>query len=203
MGSSGQCGWLASAGKTLLKMQKISLKVLLRFLGQYSHWNLVRRSDCYHLYFVTKESSSCISTFPTSRCKQREQRGRRKATKLNRDARETVPYVRKQKKEDSKEGKRKDVFVFSPIFQNAEQAVHVGLDNAIDDKSTRRSSVSSYIWDDFLPAYKKESDLDDDEEDKSSFTSIETITDFDSRESTPCQSEHSNDYKKTIKENKI
>jgi len=94
------------------------------------------------------------------------------------------------------------VFVFSPIFQNAEQAVHIGLDNAIDDKSTRRSSVSSYIWDDFLPAYKKESDLDDDEEDKDSFTSIETITDFDSRESTPCQSEPINDYKKQSKKTK-
>jgi len=166
-------------------MQKMSLKVLLRFLSGYSHWNLVRRSDCYHLYFVTKQSSS-ISTFPSSRCKKRGQRARRRGTKLNREANEVVPsvqYTRKQKKIADRQ--KKDVIVFSPIFQNAEQAVHVGLDNAIDEKS-KRSSFSSLIWDDFLPAYKKESDVDnDDDDDKSSFTSVETVTDIDSGESTP------------------
>ena len=83
---------------------------------------------------------------------------------------------------NTNERQKKDVFVFSPIFQNAEQAVHVGLDNAIDEKS-KMSSFSSLIWDDFLPPYKKESDVDDD--DKNSFTSVETLTDSDSRESTP------------------
>ena len=166
-------------------MQKISLKVLLRFLGRYSHWNLVRRADCYHLYFVTKESST-ISTFPTSRFKQREQRGRRLASKLHKDSREVVPLVKKQKKIVNKESRKKDLFVFSPIFQNAEQAVHVGLDNAIDERS-KRSSFSSLIWDDFLPPYKKESDVEDND-DKQSITSVETLTDFESRESTPCTS---------------
>eukprot|EP00092_Neocalanus_flemingeri_P012012 GFUD01012949.1.p1 GENE.GFUD01012949.1~~GFUD01012949.1.p1 ORF type:complete len:560 (+),score=162.79 GFUD01012949.1:134-1813(+) len=179
-------------------MQKISLKVLLRFLSRYSHWNLVRRSDCYHLYFVTKESSS-ISAFPSSRCKQRNQKARRKGTKLNRDAKEVGPYIRKEKKVDIKEQQKKDVIVFSPIFQNAEQAVHVGLDNAIDEKS-KMSSFSSLIWDDFLPAYKKESDIDDDD-DKSSFTSVETLTDFDSRESTPFKAEQIEKPKQRSKKN--
>ena len=76
--------------------------------------------------------------------------------------------------------------MFSPIFQNAEQAVHVGLDNAIDERS-KRSSFSSLIWDDFLPPYKKESDIEDND-DKQSITSVETLTDFESRESTPCTS---------------
>ena len=147
----------------------------------------MRRSDCYHLYFVTKESGASISTFPTSRCKQRGQRARRKATKLNRDNKEVVPYGRKQKKPKANECKNKDVLVFSPIFQNAEQAVHIGLDNALDERS-KRSSFSSLIWDDFLPPYKKESDIDDEDDDKNSFTSVETLTDFESRESTPLQS---------------
>ena len=146
----------------------------------------MRRSDCYHLYFVTKESTS-ISTFPTSRCKQRGQRARRKPTKLNRDNKEVVPYGRKQKKPKANECKNKDVLVFSPIFQNAEQAVHIGLDNAIGERS-KRSSFSSLIWDDFLPPYKKESDIDDEDDDNNSFTSVETLTDFESRESTPLQS---------------
>ena len=74
-------------------MQKLSLKVLLRFLGSYTHWNLVsgiggflfpifesfrfdeqinlwisqvRRADCYHLYFVTKDSVG-VTQFPTPR----------------------------------------------------------------------------------------------------------------------------------------
>ena len=166
-------------------MQKISLKVLLRFLSRYSHWNLVRRADCYHLYFVTKESST-ISPFPASRYRQREQRGRRLASKLHKDSRDVVPFIKKQKKAGNKENKKKDLFVFSPIFQNAEQAVHVGLDNAIDERS-KRSSFSSLIWDDFLPPYKKESDVEDDH-DSHSISSVETLTDIDSRESTPCTS---------------
>ena len=79
--------------KSFDKMQKLSLKVLLRFLGSYTHWNLVsgidgflfpifesyrfdkqinlwtsqvRRADCYHLYFVTKDSVG-VTQFPTPR----------------------------------------------------------------------------------------------------------------------------------------
>jgi len=180
-------------------MQKISLKVLLRFLSRYSHWNLVRRSDCYHLYFVTKGSAS-IANFPSSRCKQREQRARRKATKLNREVKEVVPYARKQRKPGSTNQERKDLFVFSPIFQNPEQAVHVGLDNAVDERS-KRSSFSSLIWDDFLPPYKKESDaIDTDDDERASFTSVETLTDFDSRESTPFNAGRKAKGKKSKKE---
>ena len=83
-----------------------------------------------------------------------------------------------------------DNFVFSPIFQNQEQAVHVGLDNAIEERS-KRSSFSSLIWDDFLPSYKKESE---DEDDSNSISSVETLTDFDSRESTPVRNGKSNDF---------
>ena len=99
-------------------MQKISLKVLLRFLSRYSHWNLVRRADCYHLYFVTKESST-ISPFPASRYRQREQRGRRLASKLHKDSREVVPFIKKPKKAGNKESKKKDLFViyFQRHFQ--------------------------------------------------------------------------------------
>ena len=161
-------------------MKKINLKVLLRFLNQYSHWNLVRRSDCYHLYFVTKDSPS-IATFSASRCKKRKQNGRRKGSKLNREEKEIAPFRRKQEKENG--NTQKDVFVFSPIFQNQEQAVHIGLDNAIEDKS-KRSSFTSLIWDDFLPDYKKESDAEE-EEDKNSISSVDTLTDFESRGSTP------------------
>jgi len=112
---------------------------------------------------------------------------------------EVVPYARKQKKAGSANQERKDLFVFSPIFQNAEQAVHVGLDNAVDERS-KRSSFSSLIWDDFLPPYKKESDADDDDDDKTSFTSVETLTDFDSRESTPFNTGRQVKGKKSKKE---
>ena len=88
--------------KSFDKMQKLSLKVLLRFLGSYTHWNLVsgiggflfpifesfrldkqhnlwtsqvRRADCYHLYFVTKDSVG-VTQFPTPRLEDQ-----RKATR--------------------------------------------------------------------------------------------------------------------------
>ena len=90
--------------KSFDKMQKLSLKVLLRFLGSYTHWNLVsgiggflfpifasmrldkqinlwtsqvRRADCYHLYFVTKDSVG-VTQFPTPRLADQ-----RKATREN------------------------------------------------------------------------------------------------------------------------
>merc|ERR1719427_842138 len=57
------------------------------------------------------------------------------------------------------------------------------------------SSFSSLIWDDFLPPYKKESDVEDD---VNSFSSVETLTDIDSREATPLHTDQIENTKKSV-----
>jgi len=76
-------------------MQKISLKVLLRFLSSYTHWNLVRRAECYHLYFVTRESVG-LTQFPSTRWRHKEKKTRRRGSKLAKDSTsDIIPLIRK------------------------------------------------------------------------------------------------------------
>ena len=123
-------------------MKKISLNVLLRFLSKYSHWNLVRRADGYHLYFIAQQQGDV----QTGKIGKYEKKRNRKLASVscNKIRKNNIP------------GKlpSKDVFVFNPIFNNIEDGVAVGLDSAAEQ--SRRSSVSSFIWDDFLPTYKEE-----------------------------------------------
>ena len=123
-------------------MKKISLNVLLRFLSKYSHWNLVRKSDGYHLFFLARDGDS----------ERRSHNGKQKTRKL---ASVTCNKIRRNKIRGKSQSK-KDVFVFNPIFNNVEEGVSVGLDSAVG--ISRRSSLNSFIWDDFLPTYNKESD---------------------------------------------
>jgi len=169
-------------------MQKISLKVLLRFLSSYTHWNLVRRAECYHLYFVTRDSVG-LTQFPSTRWRHKEKKTRRRGSKLAKDSTsDIIPLIRKSRAmavetpNPTKAGK--DVFLFSPIFESPEQAVANGLgglEQALGEGS-KRSSLTSLVWDDecdFTAPYHKEGTGYDSE---SSYT---TIGDSDSRESTP------------------
>jgi len=176
---------------SIKEMQKLSLKVLLRFLSSYSHWNLVRRDDCYHLYFVTKDSSTgSIATFSQSTKRTPNKR------KCHSKGRKRLSWKRNHKSvvQQAKEvnysipgdtsKQSKDVFLFSPIFETPEQAVSVGLDDVqqtLGHDPSKRSSLNSLLWDDFDPPYIEDRNGGDSD----SFSTIETDTDFDSKESTP------------------
>ena len=125
-----------------ISMKKISLNVLLRFLSKYSHWNLVRRTDGYHLYFIAQKQGN----------DQTGKTGRSEKKRSRKPAFVSCSKIRKT----NIPGKQpsKDVIVFNPIFNNIEDGVSVGLDSAAEQ--SRRSSMSSFIWDDFLPTYKDE-----------------------------------------------
>ena len=81
-------------------MKKISLNVLLRFLSKYSHWNLVRKSDGYHLFFLARDGDS----------ERRSHNGKQKTRKL---ASVTCNKIRRNKIH-GKSHSKKDVFVVSP-----------------------------------------------------------------------------------------
>ena len=129
----------ASHLMSLQSMQKLSLTVLLKFLSGYSHWNLVRQSDCYHLYFVAKE--------PGEKIFGRRKRKCRKSKKLLLPHSKTKCARRSVKKTDT---------------DTEDRAASVGgllqQDPALAADASRRSSFSSFIWDDYLPSYKQESD---------------------------------------------
>jgi len=124
-------------------MQKLSLSSLLRFLGRYSHWNLVRQSHCYNLYFIPRETES-------------RRVSRRKCNNKTRAGYKT------RKIATSTQKKRKDNIVFTPIIKGNVADDTKNNDNheniSGEVESTRRSSFSSFIWDDYLPSYQQESD---------------------------------------------
>ena len=128
-------------------MKKISLNVLLRFLSKYSHWNLIRRADGYHLYFIAHQQGDV----QTGKTAKHEKKRNRKLASVS------CNKIRKGSNTTPGKQRSKDVFVFNPIFNNIEDGVSVGLDSAVE--RSRRSSVSSFIWDDFLPTYKDEERL--------------------------------------------
>ena len=129
----------ASHLMSLQSMQKLSLTVLLKFLSGYSHWNLVRQSDCYHLYFVAKELGEKIFGRRKKKC--------RKSKKLLLPHSKTKCARRPVKKTE---------------IDTEDRAASVGgllqQDPALAADASRRSSFSSFIWDDYLPSYKQESD---------------------------------------------
>ena len=134
----------------LIVMKKINLKVLLRFLRKYSHWNLVRKSDGYQLYFLTQSvAGSKIGEGKFGRTRARKYR-KMTGVSCNR--------IRKNKPQGKSPSKEKEVFVFNPIFNTVEEGVSVGIGLDSAAETSRRSSVCSFIWDDFLPTYNKEPD---------------------------------------------
>jgi len=184
-------------------MQKLSLKVLLRFLGSYTHWNLVRRADCYHLYFVTKDSVG-VTQFPTPRWQDKGRKARRRGSKLAKNTvTDIVPMVKKSRalsvETPTSSNTGKDVFLFSPIFESPEQAVAeglCGLEQTLEERS-KRSSLTSLVWDDecdFTTPYREEEEELEGYESGSSYT---TIGESDSRESTPRRAEEERAYVET------
>jgi len=139
-------------------MQKLSLTVLLRFLSRFSQWNLVRESDKFHLYFPVGGGDG----------RQSVERVRRRGKQRAR------PHYPCRGRAGGGE-RRKDVFVFNPMFQTAEDGVRVGLDGAADLKASKRSSVTSLAWDDSDFLQYRESGAE---------SRASTITDSD-REATP------------------
>jgi len=183
-------------------MQKLSLKVLLRFLGSYTHWNLVRRADCYHLYFVTKDSVG-VTQLPTPRWQDKGRKARRRGSKLTKNAvTDIVPMVKKSRalsvETPTPNSTGKDVFLFSPIFESPEQAVAeglCGLEQTLEERS-KRSSLTSLVWDDecdFTTPYREEEDLEGYE----SGSSYTTIEESESRESTPREADDERAYLET------
>ena len=128
-------------------MQKLSLSVLLHFLRKYSHWNLVRQSQCYHLYFIAKEDKS-------HRIKPRKKR--RKDVKSPVKTSVTCNKIRSS----TKSSKKKDILIFNQISKDVQDRVSMGheVGSNVTTLTSRRSSFSSFIWDDYLPSYKLESD---------------------------------------------
>ena len=128
-------------------MQKLSLSVLLHFLRKYSHWNLVRQSQCYHLYFIAKEDKS-------HRIKPRKKR--RKEAKSPVKTSVTCNKIRSS----TKSSKKKDILIFNQISKDVQDRVSMGheVGSNVTTLTSRRSSFSSFIWDDYLPSYKLESD---------------------------------------------
>ena len=146
-------------------MQRLSVSLLLKFLSKYSHWNLVRQQGCYHLYFIAKE--------PKDKIFGRRKKKSRKNTKIK----TSFPTIKRVR--------------VKPIVSTHEDEGEGTGDNASASVTelSRRSSFSSFIWDDYLPAYKQESD----DQDNFDNHSKETLTDGsnDSGKSTPIRSKSS------------
>ena len=136
-------------------MKKINLNVLLRFLRKYSHWNLVRKSDGYQLYFLAQSGAGAgVAGSKIGEGKF----GRTRARKYRKMTGVSCNRIRKSKPQGKSPSKEKEVFVFNPIFNTVEEGVSVGIGLDSAAEISRRSSVCSFIWDDFLPTYNKEPD---------------------------------------------
>ena len=155
-------------------MQKLNLTVLLQFLSQYSHWNLVKQPHCYHLYFIAKENGAD---------KNQKRKKLKELRKLNSKTRVKCSKLRNKAVRSQRS---KDLFFFNPVHKSSENKANALIDNSVsatdNEIFSRRSSFSSFIWDDYLPSYKQESDeFDLDKQDNSS--------DDDSGRSTPIAAE--------------
>jgi len=162
-------------------MQKLSLSVLLHFLRKYSHWNLVRQSQCYHLYFIAKEDKS-------HRIKPRKKR--RKDVKSPVKTSVTCNKIRSS----TKSSKKKDILIFNQISKDVQDRVSMGheVGSNVTTLTSRRSSFSSFIWDDYLPSYKLESDDYQDDDRQSNATP--TFENDDSGSSTPVRQQNLDRY---------
>ena len=126
-------------------MQKLSLTVLLKFLSKYSHWNLVRQSNGYNLHFIARESSEAKYKTKKRICSTNN----RINSKAGYKTKNNIPTSSRSK---SKKGDLE----FRPLLRSKDECSD-DLDNTSAVVS-RRSSFSSFIWDDYLPSYQQESD---------------------------------------------
>ena len=166
-----------------LRMQRLSVTVLLKFLSRYSQWNLVRQEDCYHLYFIAKkEQKDKIFGRRKKRCRKRK----KAFTDLTKKQQSLPPVVINSCKTKTVE----DENVARPQSVTESESV-------IATDISRRSSFSSFIWDDYLPSYKQDSDDQDNFDNHSN----ETLTDGsnESGKSTPVRSKSSREHFKMEK----
>ena len=160
-------------------MQRLSVTVLLKFLSKYSQWNLVRQEDCYHLYFIAKKEQK-DKIFG-----RRKKRSRKKKTVFTTKKRLSL----------------KPVVISPPSQANAVEEENVPRPHSVTESESviptdisRRSSFSSFIWDDYLPSYKQDSDDQDNLDNHSNGTLTDGSND--SGKSTPVRSKSTREHYK-------
>jgi len=161
-------------------MQRLSVTVLLKFLSKYSQWNLVRQDDCYHLYFIAKKETK-DKIFGRRKKKSRKRKTTFSTTKVQ----SLQPVVINPSKTQNVEADS----VPRPRPLSVTDSASV-----IPTDISRRSSFSSFIWDDYLPSYKQDSDDQDNFDNHSNGT----LTDGSngSGKSTPARSKSSREHYK-------
>ena len=100
-------------------MQKLNLTVLLEFLSQYSHWNLVKQPHCYHLYFIAKENGAD---------KNQKRKKLKELRKLNSKTRVKCSKLRNKAVRSQRS---KDLFFFNPVHKSSENKANALIDNSV------------------------------------------------------------------------
>ena len=160
-------------------MQRLSVTALLKFLSKYSQWNLVRQDDCYHLYFIAKKETK-DKIFG-----RRKKKSRKKKTIFSTKRQSLQPVVINSSKTQNVE----EDSVPRPRPVSVTDSASV-----IPTDISRRSSFSSFIWDDYLPSYKQDSDDQDNFDNHSNGTLTDGSNE--SGKSTPARSKSSREHYK-------
>jgi len=115
-------------------MQKLSLTVLLQFLSQYSHWNLVKQPHCYHLYFIAKENGF-----------NNKSQKKKKLKKLRKIGSRTRVTCSKLRNKAVRSQRSKDLFYFNPVQRNVENNVHDSNNDNNSVSATDNEIISKII----------------------------------------------------------